>query len=518
MSIPFLAIALVKGVGSFVHMASHLGNVSQGAASQAAGDAVSGNYSFGNVSEGNQQIANTSMLSQSRAASYRAGAFQLVDGREDITTMGDGSQVINIATSNLPISLNNTETDSAQLSSMAAKSYQKALNLSKGSATSLADSYRNMVDLSENMTKSESMNDGVTQSISPEESRAIHAGANMIKEFSEQNGITTQKAADIFGELSFGGGLGNGATGLKGSVGGKTGISASDQQLLQKAERYAQDKNFQEATRHASQASKNIAHNLHDETGKRLAEGVSGSYEKGTQQREDAAKTWQEAESYNEQAINMRANASAISARYDQEFVDWLKNQQSDNTTGRLGHRGAADIIMRRPEEAIAWGNKFRAERGLIPNASLNTNADTRIPEKMRESYNADTRHKVYEAPSSSLDAVRAQIPPEFNHPFSSEGVVRGEYASPTIAPFARNLDTRGEKLRDDTINTIEDTQRKIEAQSTSIKQRGTKVEQKVKEEEGRSVVGRAFRELGSEIVDTAVDIRKKILGEPEQK
>src|SRR6202012_2809932 len=29
MSIPFLSIALVKGVGSFVHLASHLGNVSQ---------------------------------------------------------------------------------------------------------------------------------------------------------------------------------------------------------------------------------------------------------------------------------------------------------------------------------------------------------------------------------------------------------------------------------------------------------------------------------------------------------
>ena len=42
-SVPFLAIALVKGVGSFVHMASHLGNVSQGAAAQAAGDVVSGN-------------------------------------------------------------------------------------------------------------------------------------------------------------------------------------------------------------------------------------------------------------------------------------------------------------------------------------------------------------------------------------------------------------------------------------------------------------------------------------------
>ena len=61
MSVPFLAIALVKGVGSFVHMASHLGNVSQGAAGHAASDAISGNYNFGNISEGNQQVANTNI-------------------------------------------------------------------------------------------------------------------------------------------------------------------------------------------------------------------------------------------------------------------------------------------------------------------------------------------------------------------------------------------------------------------------------------------------------------------------
>eukprot|EP01037_Dinobryon_pediforme_P013635 gene13635-13750_t len=69
-SIPFLAVALVKGVGSFVHMASHLGSVSQGAASMAAGESVSGNYSFGNISEGNRQIANTNMLSH--RASFNA--------------------------------------------------------------------------------------------------------------------------------------------------------------------------------------------------------------------------------------------------------------------------------------------------------------------------------------------------------------------------------------------------------------------------------------------------------------
>jgi len=123
MSIPFLCIAIVKGVGSFVHMASHLGNVGQGAASMAASEITSGNLSFGNVSEGNVQISNSSMLQRSNAAAYKAPSFSMQDDRVEMTTMADGSQISNIGTSNLPISLNVAESQSNQLSQMASRSY-----------------------------------------------------------------------------------------------------------------------------------------------------------------------------------------------------------------------------------------------------------------------------------------------------------------------------------------------------------------------------------------------------------
>ena len=479
MSIPFLAIALVKGVGSFVHMASHLGNVSQGAAAQAAGDAVTGNYSFGNVSTGNQQIANTSMLNQSRAASYRAGAFQFVDGREDVTTMADGSQVVNIGTSNLPVSINKTETESAQLSEMATQSRQKGLNLSKSSAKSTADSYRQMVDLSKNLAKSESMNDGVTQGVSGEQSKAIHQGAQLVEKFADNNQISTDKAASLFGEVSVGGGLI-----VKGSVGGRTSLSASDQELLQKAEEFTSDKNFQQAAREARQASENVSHTLSDESSRRLAEGVSGSYEQGVQQREDATKNYHEAESYNQQAMNMRANASSINALYNQQFYEWLKDQPSDNTTGHIGHRGAADIMARRPEEAIAWGNKFMAERGLNPQAPLNTN-----PEKIKTSYEAETGHQLYKPTKDSLDAVK------------QEG----------SSIFTKDISKEGSELRDEVSKTREINNQDIEEGSESIIHQGLKVKGKVKAQQGKSVIVKTVDKFDSEIYKT-------IHGEPQRK
>jgi len=413
MSVPFIAIALVKGVGSFVHMASHLGNVSQGAAAQSATDAVSGNYSFGNVSEGNHQIANSNMLSQSRAASYRSAAFRLIEGREDITTMADGSQIANIGVSNLPVSVNAAETQSAQISEAAAQTYQKALNQSASSAASLASSYRQMVDFSNNLAKSESMSDGASTGINSEQAQAVHASKQMIQDFADNHNISIDKAANLFMEASMGGGMF-----LKGAIGGKASINASDQEMLQEAKKYMEDHHFQEAARKSSQASKSLSHTLMDESSKRLAEGVSGSYEKGMQQRQEAAKSYNESQALTQQAINMRANSAAINANYNQQFFEWLSRQKSDNTAGHIGSKGAADIVANKPQEAMAWGNKYMA--GLLRHETLPN------PQAIKTAYDKETGHQVYMPTTEPLHAARHQLPPEFDHPLGKEGSVSG--------------------------------------------------------------------------------------------
>jgi conjugal transfer mating pair stabilization protein TraG len=213
MSIPFLSLALVKGVGSFVHMASHLGNVSQGAASMAANEVTSGNLSFGNVSQGNSQISNSSMLNHSNAASYKGSSAHIQDGRSEITTMADGSQVLNVGSSNLPVSLNVAESQSAQLSQMASQSTQKAMNLSESSAQNLSNSARSAVSLSESLSKLESAGNSASLGISTEQSKAIHHGANLTREFSKQNGIEEGKSAQMLASASFGTGKGVGLLG-----------------------------------------------------------------------------------------------------------------------------------------------------------------------------------------------------------------------------------------------------------------------------------------------------------------
>ena len=475
MSIPFLAIALVKGVGSFVHMASHLGNVSQGAASQAAGEAVTGNYSFGNVSTGNEQIANTNMLSHSRAASYRAGAFQFVDGRMDMTTMGDGSQVVNIGTSNLPVSPNVAETQSAQFSEMANKSYQKGLNLSESSSKHLGSSYRDLVSLGDNLAQSESLHDGVSQGVSADQSRDIQKGSQLIKKFAKDNNITVDKAAELFASASVGGGAL-----ISGSVGGKASVSAADREVYQKAVDYAKSENFHEAIKGAMQASSNISHNVADEVSKKLATDVSGSYEKGINERSEASKSFSESDAWSQQAINTKANATSINANYNQQFFEWLAAQPADHTNGHIGHRGAADIIARRPEEAMAWGNKFMAERGLIPQSSLHTN-----PTKMQTDYDGETRHQAYKATEDSVNAVRQKGLSEFPR------------------NFPEKVAERGEDLREESAHIISVHNQGIDESSGALSNQGSNIEQKIESQQGHSVIVRALEKVGDEAAGT---------------
>lgn len=497
MSIPFLAIALVKGVGSFVHLASHLGNVSQGAAAQAAGDAVTGNYSFGNISEGNQQIANTSMLNASRAASYRAGAFQFVDGRTDMTTMGDGSQVVNIGTSNLPISPNVAKTQSAQETEMATKTYQKGLNLSESSAKNLASSYRDMVNLSDHLAKTESMNDGMIQGINAEQSQNIHKGAQLIQSFADENHISTSKAADLFAETSVGGGVI-----WKGSVGGKASSSSSDQALLQKANRYTTENNFQEAMRQSAQAAQNLSHNVSAEKSKKMATDISGSFEKGMNEKVEAAKSFSESDSWSQQAMNTMANAASINANYNQQFVEWLADQPADHTSGHIGQRGAADIISNNPALAMDYANKFMAQEGLIPKASLHTN-----PTQLQTDYHTETGHKQYKATQDSINAVKQQ----------------------GAAQFSNDLSDHGAKFRDETTQSINANNKTITQGSSDLSQEGSAIEQKVKNEQGRYVIVRAVKKIGKEGMETLEDLNNlgtrtgealsKISGgEPQQK
>ncbi|MFN6414730.1 MAG: conjugal transfer protein TraG N-terminal domain-containing protein [Pseudomonadota bacterium] len=487
MSIPFLCIAIVKGVGSFVHMASHLGNVGQGAASMAATEVTSGNLSFGNISEGNVQISNGSILQRSNAAAYKAHSFSMQDGRVEMTTMADGSQISNIGTSNLPISLNVAESQSNQLSEMASRSYQNAMNLSESSSQHLSSSARSAVSLSDTLSKFESLGDTTSHGISIEQSQAIHHGANLVRDFAKQNQIDTGKSAQILANASFGSGRG----GLGGSIGMSGDLSAREQDIYIKAQKFAEDHNYQEAMREAASASQQLSHSITDEKARRLAEEISGSYEHGVNQRSEAAKSFRNAEDYSHQASYTRANSATINYNASQQFGEWLAAQPADNTKGHLGTRGAAHIMAHNPKMAMAYAGRYMAERGLNP-GGISTPPSAQV----RSQYDAEQGHQSYAVTKDSLRQVRNQA---------------GDIAS-----------TSGVSTRQNAEEKIIQGHNMIGERSNETLSHGSALKQNVHTEQNKGVVKRVgnkgIQEVNNMVNDAAEAGKKIWSGESQQK
>ncbi len=475
MSIPFLSIALVKGVGSFVHMASHLGNVAQSAAGMAASEVTSGNLSYGNISEGNSQISNSNMLSHSMAASYKSASSHIQDGRSEITTMADGSQVLNVGSSNLPVSLNVAESQSNQLSQMASQSQKNALNLSESSSQSLSSAARSAVSLSDTLSKLESVGDSTSHGISTEQSQAIHHGKNLVNDFANQNQIDTGKSAQLLANGAFGNKGGGGL--LSGSIGGGGEISAKEQELHTKAQKFAEDHNFQEAMRKTAQASKQLSHNLNDESARRLAEETSGSYEQGMSQRNEASKSFRQAEDYSNQANFTMANSTTINYNANQQFGEWLANQPADNTNGRIGVHGAMHIMAANPGQTMAYAQRYMAEQGMTPTNTVSSGNSS------RNSYEQEQSHQVHAVTRDSLKAVREQ------------------------ASDLTNNNSQVTQTREKVESLQAEHSQAIKAEASGVLNHGAALKQEVHTEQDKGVTRRAIGKAGREMINTGQDL-----------
>ena len=475
MSIPFLCIALVKGVGSFVHMASHLGNVSQSSAGMAASEVTSGNFSLGNISEGNVQMAQVSMFTQSRAASYKAGSFQLQDGRVDTTAMADGSQVVTIGMSHIPVSLNAAETMSDQQSEMATQAYHKGLNLSESSAQHLSGAMRSAVSLSETLSHLDSTQNHATSGVSTEQSTAVHTGANLVRDFARQHNVSTEKAANFLAEASVGLGLGKNAVSstMKGH------LNAQDQEMAQKAQKYAEDHHVQDAMREASQASRHLSHNLGDEKAKRWAKDLSTSYDAGVQTRKEASKSFQASDAYSTQAMVTRSQAATINRNANQEFMEWMARQPAENAPGRLGYQGASHVMEHNPDVTMGYAQRFLEEKGLGAGSSIQGSSSS-----LRHAYESETGHQRYGVLT----------------PHEREGDPSSLTNNMTSSPL-------GEAIRHHVAKDLHDHHALVQSEARAVRTKGQAIQERVVQEGQKGVA----RRLGEKGIDEVKAIRDEM-------
>lgn len=407
MSIPFLCVAIIKGVSSLVSVPGILTGVTQNVAASAASEAATGNYSFANISEGNQQISNKQMLQHSYAASYRNASFQQFDGRTDITTTSDGQQLLNVASSNLPVSLNFAAMKSSQLSEQAGKSYRQALQQSGSYATNLASTLNKSVELSDYLTNAQQSSDQYTDHKSSEEIRALNITSQIIKDFAVDHNLTTTQGSQILAVANANVGLKDKAliNPISGSLGfnlnANISADANNQEIYRQAEKIVEGRDFQDALRQGSQLTHNLSSLKHDDQGKKLADSLNHAWNQSNSFRTEATNSFNQSLDYHKQATVTRNSSASINANYNQQFIDWLAKQPADNTMGgHIGKMGAAHIIMHSPDEAMQYAERFTEERNILP-ATPQQLKDLK-PSAIEESYKSENRHVIVEVSQES--------------------------------------------------------------------------------------------------------------------
>lgn len=326
MSIPFLSYALVRGgAGSFVHLASHLGSVSQGASSQAAHEAMTGNYSAGNMHFGTTTMATNSSFRQDHGASYSGDTFTHNDGVMSVQTSADGSVLMNQSASHMRFKMDASQGIASGLNEQAQISHEMGEQAMAASTTSEADSYRQSIDYALRHGQTIQNTDSWGRSETTSQDKAVSKVHSLAKDFAKENKMSTEQAAQLLVNASVG------ASGdfLSGSIGGQYRSSGEKQELFHKAQKFSQDHRFEEALRNARQSIIEGRYSETDETQKNLADGIAASVEKSHQYREEAHKHHQRSQSYSHVASFAQNKGFSINRDETQEFLEWMAQQPS---------------------------------------------------------------------------------------------------------------------------------------------------------------------------------------------
>ena len=366
MSIPFISWALIKGgVGAFVRLASHLGNITQGAASRAAEEVTTGNYSFGNLSMGNQHLNTLQAHQLNRLSSYQGGGFRQSDGRVDQLTSASGSTLLNVASTQLPSSVTATESDTNMLSKQASIHAQAAENYSTAASLATAEAYRSAHDLAMHQSRGTSVSSGLSSSESAQWGKAADTMRNITENFAQQHGLDSSQSSRILASVSAGLPFKKFSEmlGISPSLGAEMASDAKRQEAYNHAKAISQSSDYKESLNTLTSYAKDIRFGDQDEASRKYAESISASLDKSHQYRSEESRALQKATSFNEAASWVTQNGTSITQNLNQEYVEWLTQQSLNGRGGPMGREGAIEIVANQPEANHMMQQKFLQQR-----------------------------------------------------------------------------------------------------------------------------------------------------------
>ncbi len=403
LSVPFIAIAIVKGTGSFVHLAGHLSSISQGAASQAGEELTTGNYGLENVSYLNTSAYNMNANHWDSAPSYRArNASYEMDSGSQLRVSGDGSAMLDQTqgmsqlVSNLHLGQSFSQRKNEVLQAVESTYQQAGMSYvdSIGSTLSSAAQAINAggISTSDGVHFSQSEQAGHMKSIQKFDQLADRLATQM--GWSKDDAINSMiggtatlgksgiiKLPKVLAEKILG-------VGLEARAGTSYNHTRSDKETRDKVMDFIQSENATETIDQAIRASKEIHFNQGSDKQNRYSQELGANLSKMKHQEKQFQTATQKFHSVQNSDEFSEGNSANVEHNLNQSFVEWAK--------GRLGKDGielgiqGVDKILKNPDEAERFATSFLDER----------------IQGLREKFNVADEYTIQERYQKSIDNI----------------------------------------------------------------------------------------------------------------
>ena len=383
LSIPFLALAIMKGLGPAIAQAgNYLGTAINSAATASSSQAAEGNWSFNNMQTnnvmGNKWDTNASFRDGQMTRQLSSGATSTVtnSGQEVVDTSG--------AMSRLPISIKGSEAAVSSLqqsakhaqvtAAQAMNAFQSSVNLAANQLAQFTKQFGNSATVSSMTDKGISSNqsEGYRKIMSAVESQRKADNSTTEEALSKLITNSFDKSKTIGGKAEAGFSFGS-FGGTNAYIDGNTKDTDSKNSGTQERDSRNQDVGSEESTQWTREFNEGLellnsskiteGTNRHDNEASSEIRQLGATLNMAKNQYDQYSRSTTESQEYSDMASYVTNNSAQIDSNLDQEFVNYVRQAAPSRADAILSN--TSDLAIARERDALA--KDFINDR-LLPN------------------------------------------------------------------------------------------------------------------------------------------------------
>ncbi|ARN84777.1 conjugal transfer protein TraG N-terminal domain-containing protein [Candidatus Nucleicultrix amoebiphila] len=328
LSVPFIAYAFISKSGyALSSMASMMSAGVESIASKIGGEMADGNISFDNQSFHNQTISGRQIAQQQLGSHFNYGS-SLSDGKMTLTTSTEGQQTVSVMQSTLTSNIASNDNLQASINDNYTQSQQLMENASSAYMKSTSDTASNLLNLTNRLSHGVGTTEGMSSSESTEMQKRLEQTMGDLQQFSKNNNITEQTAAEMALRVNAGASLNLGF--VKTGIDGSTGLSANaqNQEAFQKIKNTDLGKRVSEGLSFAMQYAKQNSANITDQAARDAAQSFQGSYAEMQQSSEQFQKAYTRTENWSEAKSLADTKGISVNTNENEAYLGYVANKK----------------------------------------------------------------------------------------------------------------------------------------------------------------------------------------------